>query len=126
MVPVTGQLVKLPLCHIRGFGKLPAAARLLVLYKALEYLYYFGALRQEYRQSLTYNINRGKELKLSAELIVVALFCLFKHIKVRFKLACFRKSGAVNAAEHFLVRIAAPVSAGSRSQLKRLYRTRAH
>ena len=65
MIPVTRKLVKLALCHIGGFGELPAAARLLILNKALQNLNYFSALRQQYRKALTYNINGGEKLQLA-------------------------------------------------------------
>ena len=65
MVPVPRKLVKLALCHIGGFGKLPAAARLLILNKTLQNLNYFSALGQHYRQALTYNINGGEKLQLA-------------------------------------------------------------
>ena len=57
---------------------------------------------------------------------MVALFRLFKHIKVLFERACFGERRAVNAAEHFFIRISAPVRARGGGELKRLYHTRTH
>ena len=103
MIPVTGQLVQLTLSHVWRFCEQPAAFCFLVLDKALQYLNDLGALREQYRQSLPYYIDRCKILKLSAYLIVVALLCKLNLFEVFLKLGRLREGCAVYTLEHFFV-----------------------
>ena len=57
-----------------------------------------------------------KEIHLAAELAVVALLRLLDLLQVGLKLLLLGERGAVDAREHFAVRIAAPIGAGDLHQ----------
>ena len=109
MIPVTGNLVQVALCHERGLCQQPAAALLLVLDEALQKLNDACALRQQDRQSLTDNVACGEKLQLTAELVVVALLGFLHHGEVLFQQALLRERDAVETLQHLVACIAAPV-----------------
>ena len=120
VIPVTGDLVKISLCHQGRFGEQVAALLFLVLYPSLEQLDHASTLGEHNGKSLTDGINGGKELKLTAKLVVVALegFFLLLQICVHFILRGI--CDTVDALEHLVLLVALPVSAGALRQLERL------
>ena len=61
-----------------------------------------------------------EEIELRAELAVVALLRLLEHLQVRVLLLLLRPGGAVDALEHLVLRVAAPVGAGDLHELEDL------
>ena len=109
VIPVTGNLVEIALRKERCFGQLAALGLLIVLNPALEELNHSCALRQHDRESLTDVIDRREVAELSADLIVIAVLCLLKHIQMLFELFLLRESNAVNARELLVILVALPV-----------------
>ena len=123
---MSGDFVKLALCHIRGLCQQVAALVLLVLNPALKKLYNLCALWQQDRQTLSDVVNRCEVFQLSAKLVMVALLRFFKALEVRVKLVLRGESRAVNTGEHLVLFAAAPVCARNRRELESLYGRCAH
>ncbi len=73
------------------------------------------ALRQEEREARSL-LCEHKQAEVSAKLAVVALLCLLNHREVFVQRTLLRERNAVNALEHLVLRIAAPVGAGNRRE----------
>ena len=88
VIPVAGDLIKLPLGHQRGLGQQIAALLFGVLHPALQQLDDAGALGQQDGQSLTDAVHGGEILQLAAQLVVVALhgFLALLQVLVQFVL----------------------------------------
>ena len=87
---------------------------------ALKKLNHSCALRKKNRKTLTDIINGREVSKLSAELIMVTLFCFFKLLQMLLQLACLCESGAVDTLKHLVVGVASPVGARAGGQFERL------
>ena len=118
VVPVTADFVEVALCHEGGLGELPAAALFLVLDKALQKLNHSCALGEHDGQSLTDIVHRHEEFQLASEFVVVALFGFFEHREMFFQHRRLGEGHAINAAEHFIFSVAAPVSARAVGELE--------
>ena len=121
MIPVTGNFVKVALCHWRGTGGHKASSFFLVLNESDHRLHDFAALRAEKRQALTYHVARHKIAQLSAELVVVAAFGFFLLFDVFFELTFLFESRGVNTGEHLIFFAAFPIRARKAHKLERLY-----
>ena len=121
VIPVTRDLVQLALGHVRGLGEQVAALLLHVLNPALKQLYDARALGQYYGQALADNVDRGEVLQLAAELIVVALLGFLNLRNILVQLVLGRERRAVDALEHLILFVAAPVRARNLSKLYRLH-----
>ncbi len=115
---MAGDLIELALCHIGGLGELIAALALGILDPALELLDHASALGQNDGQALADIVDRGEELKLAAELVVVALEGLGLLVEVGLELFLGGEGHAVDALEHLAVGVAAPVGAAGLGQLE--------
>src|SRR5699024_7342989 len=60
-----------------------------------------------------------EEIKLLADLSVIAPGGLLQAVEVRLERLLVREGGAVDALEHFIVRIATPIGTGHMRQLER-------
>ena len=122
MVPVAGNAIEIALGHQRRLGEQAAAALLLVFDEALEQLDRARALRQQDRQTLADDVNRGEVFEIAADLVVIALLGIFNGGEVRGQLLLLRERRAVHALEHLVLAVALPVCAGALDQLERLDR----
>ena len=120
VIPVTRDLVKIPLCKQRSLGQLTAACLLNVLYPPLQKLYYPRALWQKDRQSLSDVVNSREIFKLASKLVVVAQFSLLKHLQMLLQHRSLGERNTVNSAKLLVVRSIAPVCARAGEQLCRL------
>ena len=86
MIPVSGNLKELTLCHQRRFGQQISSALFDVFHPSLKRLNDAGALGKDNGQSLTDQIHRCEIFKLSADLVVVALsgFFLLRKERIHF------------------------------------------
>ena len=75
------------------------------------------AVGMEEREARAFILN-AEQIEFFAEFAVVALGGFFQHVQVSVKFFFAGESGAVNTLEHFVVLVAAPVSAGNALQLK--------
>ena len=66
-----------------------------------------------------------EEVELAAELAVIALLGLLEHAQVALQLVLGRPGGAVDALQHLVAMVAAPVRAGDLHQLEVLQLARA-
>ena len=126
VVPVAGDLVKLPLGHQRGLGQQIAALLFGILHPALQQLHHPGALGQQHRQALADYIHGGEVFQLAAQLVVVAAAGFLLGGQVFFQLAALGEGAAVDAAEHLVLFAAPPIGAGAGGELDGLDRTGAH
>ena len=69
------------------------------------------AVGQEEREALAL-VQKGKQLEFLAEFYVVALFGLFKHVEVGLHFVLLCKGNAVDAGEHLVLFVSAPICAG--------------
>src|SRR3989338_7016774 len=60
----------------------------------------------------------AEEVKLAAQFAMVALFGLFQACQVFFEFRFVKERGSVDALEHFIMLIAAPISSGNRKKFK--------
>ena len=79
------------------------------------------ALRQEEREARAL-LREHEQAEVAAELAVVALLRLLEHREVLVERALLRERNAVDALEHLVLRVAAPVGAGDRRELHGLDR----
>lgn len=91
MIPVSRNDEKIVFGHNGGFGELIAALLLLVLDKTLHNLNYARALGHHKRQALTYVLVGHKQAEFSADLVVIAQFCVFEFLDILVKLGIFGK-----------------------------------
>ena len=91
--------------------------------KVFEQIAKHHSFRQEERESRSFIIYI-KQIKLAAELTVVAFFSLFNPLKICCKLILFRESYTVNALKHLILTVAFPVSSGTLEKLERFNSTR--
>ena len=120
MIPVTGNLIKVALCHKGSLGKLPTSLLLLVLNKTLKQLNYSCTLGKKDGKTLTDKLACGKELKLTAELVVVTLLCFLYLLEVCVKLLLLGEGCTVDTGKHLTVGVTSPVCACSGGELVRL------
>ena len=117
VVPVAGDLIKLPLGHQGGLGQQIAALLLGILHPALQKLHHTGTLGQQDGQPLPDHINGGEVFQLTAQLVVVAAACLLQPCQMLLQHTALGEGAAVDAAEHLILLAAAPVGAGAAGQL---------
>ena len=120
VAPVAGQLIQVAFRHIGRLGEQPAALLLLILHKTLQKLNDARPLRQQDRQALPDQVGGGEQLQLPSQLVVVAFFGFFELFQMGLQLRRLGERYAVNALQHFVVRVAPPVSASDAEQLVRL------
>src|SRR5829696_7907480 len=72
-------------------------------------------------QTRPHRLGDAEQVELPPELAVVALFCLFEPPQVRLQLLLRRPGGAVDAGEHRVLLVPAPVGPGDASQFERAY-----
>ena len=111
MIPVTGNLIELSLCHQRCFGQKAALFLLHILYPSLEQLDDPCSFREENRQSLSDHVHRGKEAEIPPKLVMIALERLLLHRQILVQFLLGRERNAVNPLQNFVFLIALPVSA---------------
>ena len=68
-------------------------------------------------------IAEGKEIKLAAELAMVAALCLLDPLQIELELLLVGEGRGVDALQHGVLFVAAPVGAGHAGQLERLEQT---
>ena len=61
-----------------------------------------------------------EQVHLAADFAVVALFGFLNHMQIGFEVFFIAPACAVNALQHFIIAVAAPISTGQLGQLKRL------
>ena len=110
--------------HIRGFCYHKAAAFFFVFDETRENLNYFRAFGHKNGQPLTYHFFGHENAEFSAEFVVIFEFRFFEPFKVIFEFGFFLERRAVNAGEHFVLFVSAPVRARYRSEFERLYSAR--
>jgi hypothetical protein len=59
-----------------------------------------------------------EQVHLAAQLAVVALFGFLQHVQVAFKVSLAGPRGAIDAGQHLVVRVTAPIGAGHLHQLE--------
>ena len=125
MIPVPGGLPKLAVEHQRGRDLHIPLARVDLPPIVDQCVFEDHAVRQEEREAGTL-VHHGKELELAPELSVIALFCFLNAREILVERRLLRERRRVNALEHFVVLVAAPVRACAGGQLERLYRACGH
>ncbi|TWK47196.1 hypothetical protein CHCC20348_3979 [Bacillus paralicheniformis] len=77
-------------------------------------------LWQPKRQPLPYLLRNRKQLQFFSELSMVAFFCFLKEAKMLIKLRFFEESRTINALEHLVVAVSAPVCSRKAQQFELL------
>ena len=124
---MAGNLIQIAFGHKRRFGSYISP---LVIFKILDpplqSLHHFSSLGHQKRQTLADHVNRSEKFHFTAQLIMVSVFDIIQIFQILGQLFLLVKSGSVNSLQHCIFRFSAPVSAGRRSQLKRLNSFRTH
>ena len=111
MIPVTGNLIKITLCHKRCLG--PHIAPFIVLQildPSLHGLYHLGSLWHQERKALSDHIYGCEKLHLAPQLIVVTLFDILQTFQIIRKLLLLIEGSSVDSLKHCLVGISSPIS----------------
>ncbi len=101
---------------MRGDHLLVAVLFLDVAQELLQTVAQGGALRQPEGKTLTDALREGEQLEVLAQLAVVALLGLLHHLEVLVEQRLLGERDAVDAGEHLVLLVAAPVGAGHRRQ----------
>ena len=98
--------------YLRGFNFLIAALNLLIAHKALDCLVHRPALGVPEHRTRGLFLHMV-QIQLFAYLAVIALLCFRQTVDIGLKLFFIGPGGAINALQHFIVAIAAPVGTGN-------------
>ena len=121
VIPVSRGDEQIVLGHDGRLGEQVSAPLFLVLDETLHDLYDARALGHDERKPLSDVLVRHEDAQLSAQLVVVALLRLFELRKVLVKVGFLVERRPVDAREHLVLFVAAPVSACQRRQLETLH-----
>jgi hypothetical protein len=113
--------------QVRDFGRahmLVARLEFLVQNKLFQHAADGRAFRQQHRQSAAHFRRDQKQPQLASQLAVVAPLCLLQTVQVVVQLLLGEKRRAVDAREHLVAFVAAPIRACQREQLEVLYLAR--
>ncbi len=102
---------------MRGDDLLVAVLLLHAAQELLQPVAQGGPFRQPQRQTLAYALREGEEFQLLAQLAVVALLGLLHHHEVFVEQRFLGERDAVDAGQHLVLLVAAPVGSGHRGQL---------
>ena len=117
--PVAGRLPELTVQNHRRLDLLVAVAAMDFAPVIDELIADNHAVRMEEREARAFFV-KAEEVKLLAELAMVALLRFFEHVEVGIEVGLLFKGRAVDALEHLVVFVAAPVSARDAHELQRL------
>ena len=118
MIPVSGDLVKIALCHKRSLCSYIATFCLLILDPSLQLLHHDHTVWHDKRKSLTDYINCCKDLHLTAKFVMVTSLSLFHLLQMLFQLIFCCICSSVDTCQHCVLFAASPVSAGRRKKLE--------
>ncbi len=109
--------VELLVADVGGDDLLVAVLLLHAAQELLQAVAQRGALREPQRQTLAHALREGEQLEVLAQLAVVALLGLLHHLDILVEHRLFGERDAVDACEHLILLVAAPVGAGHRREL---------
>ena len=119
VIPVAGRLPKLAVQDDRRLDLLVAIAAMDIAPVVDELVADDHAVRMEEREARAFLV-QAEEVELLAELAVVALLGLLEHVKVGVEVCLLLEGRAVDALQHLVVLIAAPVSTSDAHELQGL------
>ena len=127
MIPVSGNLIEIALCHERSLGTHIAPLIVLqILNPSLHGLDNLCSLGHQQRKSLSDNIHSSEELHLTPQLVVVTILNVFPVCQILFQLFLLVKGSSVDTLQLCLAGIAVPISHGRRGQFECLDALGAH
>ena len=113
MIPVSGNLIQVTLCHQRSLGTHIAPLIVFQIFNpSLHGLDNLCALRHQERQALSDHVNRGKKLHLTTKLVVVTVLYVLPVCQILLKFFLLIKCGTINTLQLGLTGITMPVSHG--------------
>ena len=118
MIPVSGDLVKVALCHQRSFCSYVSTFCLLVLDPALKLLHHDHTVWHDKRKSLSDYVYRCKDLHLTAKFVMIASLSLFHLLQMLFQLILCCICSSVDTCKHCVFLASSPVCAGRRKKLE--------
>ncbi len=116
--------VELLVADVRGDDLLVAVLLLHVAQELLQPVAQRGALGQPQRQALPHALREAEQLEVLAQLAVVALLGLLHHLEVLVEHRFLGERDAVDARQHLVLLVAAPVGSCYGGELQRLDVTR--
>ena len=119
MIPVAGRLPELTVQDDRRLDLLVAVAAMDIAPVIDELIADDHAVRMEEREARAF-LMQAEEVELLAELAVIALLGLLEHVQVRIEVSLLLEGRAVDALQHLVVLITAPVSTGNAHELQSL------
>ena len=118
MIPVSGDLVEIALCHKRSFCSYISTLCLLILDPALKLLHYDHTVWHDKRKSLSDHIYSCEDLHLTAKLVMITSLCFFHLLQMLFQLILCSIGCSVDTCKHCVLLTASPVCAGRRKKLE--------
>ena len=119
VIPVTGRLPELTVQDHRRLNLLVAVAAVYLAPVVDELIADDHAVRMEEREARAF-LMQAEEVELLAELAVIALLGLLEHMEVCVEISLLLEGRAVDALQHLVVLVAAPVSTGDAHELQGL------
>ena len=119
VIPVAGRLPELAVQDDRRLDLLVAIAAMDIAPVVDELVADDHAVRMEEREARAFLV-QAEEVELLAELAVVALLGLLEHVEVGIEVCLLLEGRAVDALQHLVVLIAAPVSTSDAHELQGL------
>ena len=118
MIPVSGDLVKIALCHKRSFCSYVSTLCLLILDPALKLLHHDHTVWHDKRKSLSDHIYSCEDLHLTAKLVMITSLCFFHLLQMLFQLILCSIGCYVDTCKHCVLLTASPVCAGRRKKFE--------
>ena len=119
VIPVAGRLPELAVQDDRRLDLLVAITAMDIAPVVNELVADNHAVRMEEREARAFLV-QAEEVELLAELAVVALLGLLEHVEVGIEVCLLLEGRAVDALQHLVVLIAAPVSTSDAHELQSL------
>ena len=126
MIPVSGDLVEIALCHQRSLGSYIATFCLLIFNPSLQFLHHDNTVWHDKRKSLTDHIYSCEDLHLTTKFVVVTFLCFFHLLQMFFELVFCCISCSVDTCQHCVLFASSPVSAGRRKKFEGFHTFYAH
>ena len=126
MIPVSGDLVEVALCHQRSFCSYVATFCLLIFDPSLQFLHHDNTVWHDQWKSLSDYIYSCKNFHLTAKFIVVTFFSFFHLLQMFFQFIFGCIGCSVDTCQHCVLFASSPVSTGRRKKFECFYAFYAH
>ena len=121
MIPVSGNLVQITLCHKRCLCSYITTFCLFIFDPSLQFLHHDNTVWHDQRKALSDNIYSCKDFHLTAKFVMVTFLGFFHLLQMFFQFIFCSICCSVNTSQHCILFAASPVSTGRRKKFKCFY-----